>query len=137
MLGLVVVYILFVVVGVCIIVGVSIYYGVDIWNVLDIVQCWDSLFVLFFVVLVILMIIIFINVIGNIILVGYQIVVIVLIKLIYKNGVLIVSIISLLICLWKLMENQDSIYFFFDIIGGMFGLVIGVMMVYYFVVMCG
>lgn len=50
---------------------------------------------------------------------------------------MIVSIISLLICLWKLMENQDSIYLFFDIIGGMFGLVIGVMLVYYFVVMCG
>jgi allantoin permease len=35
--------------------------------------------------------------------------------------VLIASIISLLICPWKLMENQDSIYLFLDIIGGMLG----------------
>ncbi|MDI8106853.1 cytosine permease, partial [Salmonella enterica subsp. enterica serovar Anatum] len=36
-------------------------------------------------------------------------------KLNYKNGVMIASIISLLICPWKLMENQDSIYLFLDI----------------------
>ena len=58
-------------------------------------------------------------------------------KLTYKNGVLIASIISLLICPWKLMENQDSIYLFLDIIGGMLGPVIGVMMAHYFVVMRG
>ncbi|MDH8576254.1 cytosine permease, partial [Klebsiella pneumoniae] len=53
------------------------------------------------------------------------------------NGVLIASIISLLICPWKLMENQDSIYLFLDIIGGMLGPVIGVMMAHYFIVMRG
>ncbi len=35
------------------------------------------------------------------------------------------------------MENQDSIYLFLDIIGGMLGPVIGVMMAHYFVVMRG
>ncbi len=30
---------------------------------------------------------------------------------------MIASIISLLICPWKLMENQDGIYLFLDIIG--------------------
>lgn len=33
------------------------------------------------------------------------------------------------------MENQDSIYLFLDIIGGMLGPVIGVMLAHYFVVM--
>lgn len=136
-LGLVVAYILFAVAGVCIIAGASIHYGMDTWNVLDIVQKWDSLFVSFFAVLVILMTTISTNATGNIIPAGYQIAAIAPTKLTYKNGVLIASIISLLICPWKLMENQDSIYLFLDIIGGMLGPVIGVMMAHYFIVMRG
>jgi allantoin permease len=134
-LGLVVAYILFAVAGVCIIAGASIHYGVDTWNVLDIVQKWDNLFAAFFAVLVILMTTISTNATGNIIPAGYQIAAIAPSKLSYKNGVLIASIISLLICPWKLMENQDSIYLFLDIIGGMLGPVIGVMMAHYFIVM--
>jgi allantoin permease len=75
------------------------------------------------------------NATGNIIPAGYQIAAIAPTKLTYKNGVLIASIISLVICPWKLMENQDSIYLFLDIIGGMLGPVIGVMLAHYFVVM--
>ena len=78
----------------------------DTWNVLDIVQRWDSLFASFFAVLVILMTTISTNATGNIIPAGYQIAAIAPTKLTYKNGVLIASIISLLICPWKLMENQ-------------------------------
>jgi len=133
----VVAYILFAVAGVCIIAGASIHYGMDTWNVLDIVQKWDSLFASFFAVLVILMTTISTNATGNIIPAGYQIAAIAPTKLTYKNGVLIASIISLLICPWKLMENQDSIYLFLDIIGGMLGPVIGVMMAHYFIVMRG
>lgn len=136
-LGLVVAYVLFAVAGVCIIAGASIHYGADTWNVLDIVQRWDSLFASFFAVLVILMTTISTNATGNIIPAGYQIAAIAPTKLTYKNGVLIASIISLLICPWKLMENQDSIYLFLDIIGGMLGPVIGVMLAHYFVVMRG
>ena len=136
-LGLVVAYILFAVAGVCIIAGASIHYGMDTWNVLDIVQKWDSLFASFFAVLVILMTTISTNATGNIIPAGYQIAAIAPANLTYKNGVLIASIISLLICPWKLMENQDSIYLFLDIIGGMLGPVIGVMMAHYFIVMRG
>ena len=119
-LGLVVAYILFAVAGVCIIAGASIHYGADTWNVLDILMTTIST-----------------NATGNIIPAGYQIAAIAPTKLTYKNGVLIASIISLLICPWKLMENQDSIYLFLDIIGGMLGPVIGVMMAHYFVVMRG
>lgn len=136
-LGFVVAYVLFAIAGVSIIAGASIHYGVDTWNVLDIVQKWDSLFASFFAVLVILMTTISTNATGNIIPAGYQIAAIAPTKLTYKNGVLIASIISLLICPWKLMENQDSIYLFLDIIGGMLGPVIGVMMAHYFVVMRG
>ncbi len=77
------------------------------------------------------------NATGNIIPAGYQIAALAPTKLNYKNGVMIASIISLLICPWKLMENQDSIYLFLDIIGGMLGPVIGVMLAHYFVVMRG
>ena len=117
--------------------GASIHYGADTGCALDIVQRWDSLFASFFAVLVILMTTISTNATGNIIPAGYQIAAIAPTKLTYKNGVLIASIISLLICPWKLMENQDSIYLFLDIIGGMLGPVIGVMMAHYFVVMRG
>nr|WP_318382596.1 putative allantoin permease [uncultured Enterobacter sp.] len=134
-LGLVVAYVLFAVAGVSIIAGASIHYGMDTWNVLDIVQKWDSLFASFFAVLVILMTTISTNATGNIIPAGYQIAAIAPTKLTYKNGVLVASVISLLICPWKLMENQDSIYLFLDVIGGMLGPVIGVMMAHYFVVM--
>lgn len=136
-LGLVVAYVLFALASVCIIAGASIHYGMDSWNVLDIVQRWDSLFASLFAVLVILMTTISTNATGNIIPAGYQIAAIAPTKLTYKNGVLIASIISLLIFPWKLMENQDSIYLFLDIIGGMLGPVIGVMLAHYFVVMRG
>ncbi|ELC1964359.1 putative allantoin permease [Salmonella enterica] len=125
-LGLIVAYILFAVASVCIIAGASIHYGMDTWNVLDIVQRWDSLFASFFAVLVILMTTISTNATGNIIPAGYQIAALAPTKLNYKNGVMIASIISLL-----------SIYLFLDIIGGMLGPVIGVMLAHYFVVMRG
>lgn len=136
-LGLVVAYVLFAIAGVCIIAGASIHYQMDTWNVLEIVQKWDSFFASFFAVVVILMTTISTNATGNIIPAGYQIAAIAPTKLTYKNGVLIASIISLLICPWKLMENQDSIYLFLDIIGGMLGPVIGVMLAHYFMVMRG
>lgn len=134
-LGLVVGYLLFAVASVCILAGASIHYGVDTWNVLDIVQKWDSIFASVFAVLVILMTTISTNATGNIIPAGYQIAAIAPKKLTYKNGVLIASIISLIICPWKLMENQESIYLFLDVIGGILGPVIGVMMAHYFIVM--
>ena len=134
-LGLVVGYLLFAVASVCILAGASIHYGVDTWNVLDIVQKWDSIFASVFAVLVILMTTISTNATGNIIPAGYQIAAIAPKKLTYKNGVVIASIISLLICPWKLMENQESIYLFLDVIGGILGPVIGVMMAHYFIVM--
>lgn len=133
-LGLVVAYLLFAVASVCILAGASIHYGVDTWNVLDIVQKWDSLFVSVFSVLVILMTTVSTNATGNIIPAGYQIAAIAPKKLTYKNGVIIASIISLLICPWKLMENQESIYLFLDVIGGILGPVIGVMMAHYFII---
>lgn len=133
-LGLMVAYILFAIASVCILAGASIHYGVDTWNVLDIVQKWDSLFASVFAVLVILMTTISTNATGNIIPAGFQIAAIAPKKLTYKKGVLIASLISVVICPWKLMENQESIYLFLDIIGGMLGPVIGVMMAHYFIV---
>ncbi|MBU9810914.1 putative allantoin permease [Rahnella sp. SL6] len=133
-LGLIMAYVLFAVASVCILAGASIHYGIDTWNVLDIVQKWDSLFASVFAVLVILMTTISTNATGNIIPAGFQIAAIAPKKLTYKKGVLIASLMSVVICPWKLMENQESIYLFLDIIGGMLGPVIGVMMAHYFIV---
>lgn len=55
-------------------------------------------------------------------------------KMMYKKGVMIVSVISFFIMFWKLMENVDSIFIFLNVIGVVLGLVVGVMIVnYYFV----
>ncbi|SFN07136.1 allantoin permease [Izhakiella capsodis] len=134
-LGLLVAYVLFAVAGVCIIAGASIHFGADTWNVLDIVQKWDSMFATIFAIVVILMTTISTNAAGNIIPAGYQIAALAPSKLNYKIGIIIASIISLLICPWKLMEDQHSIYLFLDIIGGILGPVIGVMMAHYFIVL--
>lgn len=132
-LGLLVSYILFAFSSVCILAGASVHYGVDTWNVLDIVKRWDNIFVSIFAVMVILMTTISTNATGNIIPAGYQLAA-TFKKLSYKQGVLLASLISIIICPWKLMENQNSIYTFLDIIGGILGPVIGVMLSHYFVV---
>lgn len=133
--GLLVAYLLFAISSVCILAGASIHYGVDTWNVLDIVQKWDSLYASLFAVVVILMATISTNAAGNIIPAGYQIAALYPSKLTYRHGVIIASVISVLIMPWKLIENQDSIYTFLDIIGGILGPVIGVMLSHYFIVM--
>ncbi|SET20533.1 allantoin transporter [Thorsellia anophelis] len=135
--GLLVGYILFAVASVCILAGASIHYGMDTWNVLDIIQKWDSVFASVFAGLVILMTTISTNATGNIIPAGFQIAALAPRKLNYKTGVIIASIISVIICPWKLMENQNSIYLFLDIIGGMLGPVFGVMIAHYFFVIRG
>lgn len=133
--GLLVAYLLFAISSVCILAGASIHYGVDTWNVLDIVQKWDSLYASLFAVVVIMMATISTNAAGNIIPAGYQIAALSPSKLTYRHGVIIASVISILIMPWKLIESQDSIYTFLDIIGGILGPVIGVMLSHYFIVM--
>lgn len=131
--GLVVSYGLFAFSSVTILAGASIHYGVDTWNILDIVTKWDHLAATAFATLVLLLTTISTNATGNIIPAGYQLAATFQKKISYKQGVLIASIISFLICPWKLMENQASIYTFLEIIGGILGPVLGVMLAHYFV----
>ncbi|BBM63960.1 putative allantoin permease [Vibrio alfacsensis] len=132
--GLFIAYVLFAFSSVCVLAGASIHFGTDTWNVLDIISRWDSLFVTIFAGLVVLMTTISTNATGNIIPAGYQIVSI-FPKLSYKQGVMIAGVISLIICPWKLMENQDSIFLFLNTIGGILGPVIGVMLAHYYIVL--
>ncbi|MGF1726894.1 allantoin transporter [Photobacterium nomapromontoriensis] len=131
--GLVIAYLLFAVSSVCVLAGASIHFGTDTWNVLDIIAKWDSLFLILFAGIVVLMTTISTNATGNIIPAGYQIVS-VFPKLNYRQGVMIAGVISVIICPWKLMENQDSIFLFLNTIGGILGPVIGVMLGHYFFV---
>ncbi|PVZ87807.1 allantoin permease [Serratia sp. S1B] len=127
-------YTLFGILSVIILVGASIYYGANTWNVMDIIQKWDSTVAIMFSGGVILMATISVNAACNLIPAGYQIAALAPRTLGYKSGIVIASIISVIICPWKLMENQDSIYLFLDLIGGMLGPVVGVMLAHYFVV---
>ncbi|ALV21428.1 allantoin permease [Carnobacterium antarcticum] len=133
--GLLVSYIVFAFTSVIILAGASVYYGNDTWNVLDIVNSWDSLPAIALATIVLLMTTISTNAAGNIVPAGFQIAALFPSKINYKQGVVIASIVSFLLMPWKLMENQTSIYAFLDIIGGILGPVIGIMLAHYFVIM--
>ncbi|MGF1726896.1 allantoin transporter [Photobacterium nomapromontoriensis] len=135
-LGFFVAYTLFAITSVMILAGASIHYGVDTWNVLDIVSKFDGWFVPVFAGIVILMTTISTNATANIIPAGYQVVAL-FPKLTYRQGVMIAGVISVIICPWKLMESQDSLFMFLNIIGAMLGPVLGVMLAHYFVIMKG
>lgn len=132
--GLLLSYLLFAFSSVCILIGATIFYGVETWNVLDIVSRWDNLFSSGFAILVLLMTTISTNATGNIIPAGYQLASIFPNKINYKKGVILASIISFIIAPWKLMENQDSIYAFLEIIGALISPISGIMISHYFVV---
>ncbi|MGR5143161.1 allantoin transporter [Photobacterium sp. DNB23_23_1] len=132
--GLMVAYLLFAVSSVCVLAGASIHFETDTWNVLDIIAKWDSLFLVIFAGTVVLMTTISTNATGNIIPAGYQLVA-VFPRLTYRQGVMIAGVISVIICPWKLMESQESIFLFLNTIGGILGPVIGVMLGHYFIIM--
>ena len=135
-LGFVVAYTLFAMTSVMILAGASIHYGVDTWNVLDIVNNFDGWFVPTFASIVILMTTISTNATANIIPAGYQVVAL-FPKLTYRQGVMIAGVVSVIICPWKLMESQDSLFMFLSLIGAMLGPVLGVMLAHYFVILKG
>ncbi|MGR5063584.1 allantoin transporter [Photobacterium sp. DNB22_13_2] len=132
--GLMLAYLLFAVSSVCVLAGASIHFEMDTWNVLDIIAKWDSLFLVMFAGTVVLMTTISTNATGNIIPAGYQLVA-VFPRLTYRQGVMIAGVISVIICPWKLMESQESIFLFLNTIGGILGPVIGVMIAHYFIIM--
>lgn len=132
--GLLLSYLLFAFSSVTILIGATIYYGVETWNVLDIVNKWDNLFAVGFAILVLLMTTISTNATGNIIPAGFQLASIFPNKINYKKGVILASIISFIIAPWKLMENQDSIFAFLEIIGALISPISGIMISHYFVV---
>ncbi|MGF1733779.1 allantoin transporter [Photobacterium satsumensis] len=135
-LGFFVAYTLFAITSVMILAGASIHYGVDTWNVLDIVNNFDGWFIPAFASVVILMTTISTNATANIIPAGYQVVAL-FPKLTYRQGVMIAGVISVIICPWKLMESQDSLFMFLNLIGAMLGPVLGVMLAHYFVILKG
>ncbi|BCN24908.1 allantoin transporter [Vibrio alfacsensis] len=135
-LGFFVAYTLFAITSVMILAGASIHYGIDTWNVLEIVNKFDGWFIPAFASIVILMTTISTNATANIIPAGYQVVAL-FPKLTYRQGVMIAGVISVIICPWKLMESQESLFMFLNIIGAMLGPVLGVMLAHYFVIMKG
>ncbi|MBP1040778.1 putative allantoin permease [Vagococcus sp. BWB3-3] len=125
-------YLIFAFSSVAILIGGSIHYGVQEWNVLNIVDKWDSLPAATLAVIVLLMTTISTNATGNIIPAAYQLSALFPKKINYRKGVIIASVISFLIMPWKLMENQDSIFAFLNMIGAVLGPVAGVMIAQYF-----
>ena len=132
--GLLLSYLIFAFSSVTILIGSTIYYGVDTWNVVDVINRWDSLPAVAIASLVLLMTTISTNATGNIVPAGYQLSSLFPRLLNYKRAVVVAGIISFLIMPWRLMENQDSIYAFLDLVGAFLGPVAGVMMADYFII---
>ncbi|MDO5028825.1 MAG: cytosine permease [Bacillota bacterium] len=129
--GLFVSYLLFAFSSVFILIGATVYYQTPMWDVLEIVNKWDSLIAVAFSMVVLLMTTISTNATGNIIPAGYQLATLFPKKVDFRKGVILASIISFVICPWKLMENQNSIYLFLDIIGSLMGPIAGTMIAHY------
>lgn len=130
----IVAYLIFALSSVSILIGGSIYYDVQEWNVLEIVSKWDSLPAVIIALVVLLMTTISTNATGNIIPAAYQLSALFPKKVNYRTGVLIAGVVSFLIMPWKLMENQDSIFAFLNIIGAVLGPVAGVMLADFYLV---
>lgn len=132
--GLLLSYVIFAFSSVTILIGATIHYGVDTWNVIDVINRWDSLPAVAIASLVLLMTTISTNATGNIVPAAYQLSSLFPKVINYKRGVIIAGIVSFLIMPWRLMENQDSIYAFLDLIGAFLGPVAGVIMADYFII---
>lgn len=125
-------YLIFAFSSVTILIGGSIYYGAPEWDVLNIVNKWDSLPAVVLATGVLLLTTISTNATGNIVPAAYQLCALFPKKIDYKKGVLIAAVISFMIMPWKLMENQESIFIFLNLIGAILGPVAGVMIAHYF-----
>lgn len=132
--GLVFTYLLFAIASISVIVGSEIAFGTPIWNVLDVVERFDSGFAIAVSVLTICLTTLSVNITGNIIPAGYQLASLFPKKLNFRTGAMIAAVIGILIMPWKLMENSTSIFTFLNIIGGLLGPVVGVMLADYFII---
>ncbi|MTV19318.1 allantoin permease [Staphylococcus delphini] len=132
--GVVVAHVLFAFSSICILIGGSIFYGKQEWNILNIIERWDSNIAIVFAVGILLMTTISTNATSNIIPAGYQISALFPKKISYRKGVVIAGIVSILIMPWKMMENNDSIFLFLNMIGAILGPVAGVMVFHFYVV---
>lgn len=133
-IGLITGYIIFAFSSIAILIGGSIHYGVNEWNVLNIVQKWDNLPAIILCILVLLMTTISTNATGNIVPAAYQLSALFPKQINYKKGVIIAGVISYVIMPWKLMENEQSIFAFLNMVGAVIGPVVGVMLAQYFFV---
>lgn len=132
--GLLLAYLIFAFSSVSILIGSTIHYGVDTWNVVDVINRWDNLPAIAIAALVLMMTTISTNATANIIPAGYQLSALLPKFIDYKKGVLLAGFISFVIMPWRLMESQDSIYAFLDMIGAFLGPVAGVMTADYFII---
>ena len=125
---------LFAVASVSIIIGGSIYIGHQEWNILTIINQWDNFWAVLVALGVLLLTTISTNATSNIIPAAYQLSALFPKFVNYKTGVIIACVVSVLIMPWKMMENEDSIFVFLNMIGAILGPVTGVMVIHFFIV---
>ncbi|WP_209121788.1 NCS1 family nucleobase:cation symporter [Alkalihalobacillus sp. BA299] len=130
--GIVTTYLLFAIASISIIVGSEIAFGVPIWNVLEVVDKFDSHFAIVLSLLTVCLSTLSVNIVGNIIPAGNQLVALFPKRFTFKSGALVAAVIGILIMPWKLMESSTSIFAFLNVVGGLLSPVIGVMLAHYF-----
>lgn len=135
--GLIVANLLFAFSSVFIIIGGSIFLGHQEWNILTIINQWDNIWAILIATGVLLMTTISTNATSNIIPAAYQLSVLAPKWINYRRGVILAAVLSVVIMPWKLMQNEDSIFVFLNMIGAILGPVSGVMIIhFYFISRC-
>lgn len=132
--GIVVAHLLFAFSSVFIIIGGSVFLGYQEWNILTIINQWGSVWAILIATGVLLMTTISTNATSNIIPAAYQLSVLMPKWINYRRGVVIASVASILIMPWKLMQNEDSIFIFLNMIGAILGPVSGVLIVHFYLI---
>ncbi|KAB7705040.1 hypothetical protein F9802_15900 [Bacillus aerolatus] len=132
--GIVITYLLFAIASISVIVGSEVAFGTPIWNVLDVVERFDNKFAIALSVLTICLTTLSVNVTGDIVPAGYQLLSLFPKRVNFKTGALLAAVAGFIIMPWKLMESTTSIFIFLNIIGGLLSPVAGVMLAHYYVI---
>lgn len=132
--GIVTTYLLFAVASISIIIGSEIAFGVPIWNVLEVIDKFDSNFAIVLSLLTVCLATLSVNIVGNIIPAGNQLVALFPKWLTFKTGALAATVLGILIMPWKLLESPTSIFAFLNVVGGLLSPVIGIMLAHYFII---
>lgn len=132
-LGFILSYVLFAITCVSLIAGTKIAFNSSIFNIVYAVDKMESNWAVIPLILALNMGATAFVVFGNLFPAGLQLVALFPSKMTVIKGGVITAIIGTLIMPWKLVESQETLFYFYSFIGSMFGPITGIMLSDYFI----